>query len=334
MRRRLPIVFWGLAILLLAAGSAYGLSASQAVQCSSDGAAMSCLSPASVAATVTDTAVAPTTESLTAPWPDASSTGVPAGTALSVYSGPCAITAPTTITAKTITCPEHLLVAAKVTIVNSKVNGGVWLDTDQAGSADWQVTLVNTEVDGTTQQLAAVCCGNATLIGVNAHGGVTAVQCEEGSRGCLIQDSYLHGQYIKPDSNWHLGGFLSDGGGPITITHSTVVCDQQAIYGSDGGCTGDINLIPNFAAAHDVTITGNLLGANVHSAFCTYGGTRDDANGKGPSKNIVYRDNVFQRGSNGICAAYGPVNAFDAAGVGNVWTNNTYEDGTPVSPED
>jgi hypothetical protein len=109
-----------------------------------------------------------------------------------------------------------------------------------------------------------------------------------------------------------------------------VLCDAP-VYGTDGGCTGDINLIPNFATAHDVTITGNLFRASPRLAYCTYGGDRNG--GTYPNGNhIVYRDNVFERGANGKCGAYGPVSSFNPAGVGNVWTGNTWSDGTPVSP--
>jgi len=264
-------------------------------------------------------------------YPNASCTGIPAGTVLSSYTGPCQITtANTVIDAKTANCDLDIR-AANVTIKRSKVNGLVILDTDLAGSSGWSFTLADSEVDAGTQQRAAVSTGNMTVLRSNVHGGVTAVQCEEKSVGCLVQDSYLHGQYIKPNSNWHLGGFLSDGGGPITLKHNFVTCDQQAVYGDDGGCTGDINLIPNFGTAHNVTIDSNLLGANPHSAFCTYGGERSD--GAYPHGNhIVYTNNVFQRGSNHNCAAYGPVNAFNSSGTGNVWTNNKWDDGTNVPP--
>jgi hypothetical protein len=288
--------------------------------------------PPTTARSTTNPASTATPTGRPATFPDGSNTGVPDGTTLTAWTGGCTITTAQTIVGKRIDCPQHLTVQAKVTIRDSLVVGGVWLDTDQAASSDWSLTIIDSEVDGTTQQVAAICCGNVDLTRVNAHGGVTAVQCEEGSTGCSVEDSWLHGQYIQPDSNWHLGGFLSDGGGPITLTHNTVVCDQPAVYGSDGGCTGDINLIPNFAPAHDVTIDGNFFGANKSSAYCTYGGTRSDANGKGPAVNIVYRNNVFERGETGKCAGYGPVNGFDSAAVGAVWTNNLYDDGTPVAP--
>jgi len=75
------------------------------------------------------------------------------------------------------------------------------------------------------------------------------------------------------------------------------------VNSTGGGCTGDINLIPHFGPLHGALIQGNLLGANIGSSFCTYGG----AGVENPADHIVYKDNVFQRGTNGRCAAYGPV---------------------------
>jgi len=115
------------------------------------------------------------------------------------------------------------------------------------------------------------------------------------------------------------------------MTHNYVVCDQPATYDPDGGCTGDINLIPNFATAHDVTIDHNLLGANISSAFCTYGG--DKHTSPYPYGNhIVYTNNVFQRGTNNKCAAYGPVAGYEY-NTGNVWTGNVWDNGGTVDPD-
>jgi hypothetical protein len=97
----------------------------------------------------------------------------------------------------------------------------------------------------------------------------------------------------------------------------------------DEGCTGDINLIPNFAVVSGVLIQHNLLGANLGSAYCTFGGEKSTS----PyphANNVTYRDNIFQRGSNGQCAAYGPVTDFNSTGTGNQWVNNSWDDGGQV----
>jgi hypothetical protein len=151
----------------------------------------------------------------------------------------------------------------------------------------------------------------------------------------------LIGVFTGGRLDWHLGGFLSDGtrgagcSGTwcIELDHNTVVCDHP-VNNVQEGCTGDINLIPNFATISNVRVHHNYLGANTGSAFRTYGGERSDS--PYPHANhVTYQDNVFQHGTNRLCAAYGPVNAFNVNGTGNVWTNNTWDDdGTEVAPED
>lgn len=277
----------------------------------------------------------PTTSSAQAPapqggFPNASNTGVPAGTTLGTYDGPCTVTvADTVIDSKTVNC-ELDIKAANVTIKNSKINGMVDLDTDVAGSSAWSYTLQDSEVDGGTVQLPAVSYGNMTVIRSNIHGGETAVQCGEHAVFCTVRDSWLHGQNIPQGANWHLGGFLSNGGMNVLIQHNTVVCDARPT-GSDGGCTGDINLFGDFAAVSHVTVDSNYMGASTGLAYCTFGG--DVSNKTYPhADHVVYRNNVFQRGGNQKCGDYGPVSNFNVNGPGNQWTDNTWEDGTAVAP--
>lgn len=266
-------------------------------------------------------------------WPGPSTTGVPAGTTLTTYTGPCTITtANTVIDSKTVNCSLSIQ-ASNVTIQNSKVNGQIVLDTDLAGSTGWSMSITDTEVYEGTDDLPAICCGRMTLLRVNAHGGHNGAQCDIGSVSnidhCSITDSYFHDPYNPPTGDSHLGGFLSDGGDRVTLNHNTIWCNA-AVNSSGGGCTGDIQLIPNFAAVTNATIHNNLLGANVDSAYCTYGGQKP---GFATGHDIAYTDNVFQRGSNNQCAAFGPVANYDDTWVGAVWTNNTWaDDGSAVPP--
>jgi hypothetical protein len=216
-------------------------------------------------------------------------------------------------------------------VKNSKVNGLVFLDADLPGASAWSYTLQDSEVDGGMQQRAAVSDGNMTVLRANIHGGETGVHCSENAVSCTVQDSWLHGQYIPPTAPWHLGGFQSNGGTNILIVHNNIICDTP-VNSVGEGCTGDLNLIPDFAVVSGVTVDSNFFGANIGSAYCTYGGEKSTS----PyphADHVVYQNNVFQRGTNSLCADYGPVTGFNINGVGNQWINNTWEDGGDVPPE-
>jgi hypothetical protein len=264
-------------------------------------------------------------------FPGPATTGVPVGRWSLPYLGPCTITDDgTVIDGRDVHC-DLVVRADRVIISSSRVQGRVLLDTDVPGSDRWSYTLVDSEVDAGVVQLPAVSYGNMTVIRSNVHGGATSVQCGEHARSCVVRDSWLHGQRIPDDADWHLGGFLSNGGTNVELTHNSIVCDARP-SAVDGGCTGDINLLGDFAPVSHVTIQGNLLGANTGSSYCTYGG---DARSKPfpRADHIVYRDNVFERGTNKQCGAYGPVTGFNPTGPGNEWTNNRWDQGGLVRPE-
>jgi hypothetical protein len=282
------------------------------------------------------TSTAPTSSAPVTGWPNGSNTGVPAGTVLSPYSGSCTITtAATVIDSKSITCPNGLLIrAADVTITKSKVNGSIVVDTDVNRS--WSLTLTDSEVAGYNGDLPAIYNGNVTLLRDNIHGGHNGLECQEHSSHCSLKDSWIHDQWQATTGDTHLGGILVLGNqvactGPngvcAELVHNTVVCDAPANV-DGGGCTGDINLLPHYGPLPGALIQDNYLGANTGASFCTYGGDGMEY----PASHIVYSGNVFARGTNRQCAAYGPVTEFDPSGAGNVWTGNTYSDGTTVGP--
>jgi hypothetical protein len=275
------------------------------------------------------------------PWPNPNNTGVPAGTTLTAWSGGCTITTDNTvIDSKSVDCSgvgALVIEAANVQITKSSILGEVYLETDTAGASGWSFSLTDSEVDAGFQQLPAVGLGNFTLLRDNIHGGETAVQCESGSVAhsgdlsvsCDIRDSYLHGQDIPVGAQWHLGGFLSEGGSnTINIDHNYIACDAT-VYPPDGGCTGDLNLIAHFGVIQNVTINRNKFFASTNLSFCTLGGISPE----NPNTNhVVYTNNVFERGTNNICGDFGPVSNYQIGAPGNVWTNNLYEDGATVDP--
>jgi hypothetical protein len=283
-------------------------------------------------------------------WPNSATTGVPAGTSLTAYTGPCTITTNNTvINAKTISgCEVNdgslVIEASNVQITNSQVNMRIWLDTDPAASPGWSVSLTDSDVIvSRVDNLAAVCCGNYTITRSELQGSDYSAQCEMGTVGgnhgstCTIRDSYLHGQNTDPAQDWHAGGFISEGGpNVVTIDHNYIVCDVPT-NPVGGGCTGDLNLLAWFGQMQDATITNNFFGqtgftprnpaAGPSSEYCIYGGPVAP---NPTTLRVKFRNNVFEKGVSGLCGNSGPVASWDPTGTGNEWIGNVYDDGTPV----
>jgi hypothetical protein len=269
-------------------------------------------------------------------FPDGTNTGVPPGVSLTTYTGPCTITRDgAVLDAVQINCSELNIQASGVVISRSLINGPVEVDTDTGRS--WSVTLRDVEVDASRAgDRAAIANGNVTIIRANIHGGHNGLECQEHSNHCVIRDSWIHDQWQTPTGSTHLGGLLvlgtqvpctGTGGACVEIVHNTIVCDAPENV-DGGGCTGDINLLPHWGPLPGAIVTDNFLGANPGASFCTYGGAEMEY----PATNVVYERNVFERGPNNQCAAFGPVTSFDLTAKGNRWVDNRYEDGAPVRP--
>jgi len=82
-------------------------------------------------------------------------------------------------------------------------------------------------------------------------------------------------------------------------------------------------LHPELRADLEALVQNNFLGANTGSAYSTNGGEKSTSQFP-HSDHIVYRDNIFQRGTNRKGSAYGPVTAFNSNGPGNQWINNKW----------
>ncbi|MGE5831080.1 MAG: hypothetical protein ACM30G_22350 [Micromonosporaceae bacterium] len=263
-------------------------------------------------------------------FPDATNTGVPPGTALTAYSGSCTITTNNrVIDAKILNCDVSIR-ATGVVIKRSKINGSV--NTNEGTSYSFR--LEDSEVDAGLVQGAAVGTTNMTVLRSDIHGGVTSIYCYS---NCTIQNSYLHGQRLAPGVDWHLGTFLAndngnDPGGRTNahLVHNTLVCDAQP-NSADGGCSGNVNLFGDFGPITSVTVDNNYFGANTGLSYCVYGGSSTSKPYQ--PDHVVIINNVFQRGSNRKCGAYGPVTGFDTRRLGNVWSNNVWDDQSPVPPE-
>lgn len=336
--RRLAAVLAAAALLLTGAGVAVGQSAApQAVSCSYSASVLTCPVPqvtvrATVRTTVRTTVTAtPTTASSTsstppAAFPDASNTGVPAGTALTAYTGPMTITTTGAVIDSKLITGGLAIRATGVTVKNSKVVGSI--DADNGGS----VAILDTEIDNGHSSVAGVTQDNVTMRRVNVHGGRQSVTC---GSNCDIQDSWLHGQ-TADDPSWHDNGYISNGGSNVLLRHNSIACE-----GANPVCTGPVALFGDFAPISNVTIDGNLILSTSQSgtlvgAYCLYGGA-DPGKAYPTPTSVRITNNVFQKGagvgsnSSARCAYYGAVTSLGSAANGNTFTGNVYDDGTPVT---
>lgn len=295
-------------------------------------------SPSSTAAPTTSTqpvttpsttSAAPTTVSTTpvssSGFPDATNTGVPAGIALTPYTGPMTITANNTIVdSKTIT-GALLIRATGVTVKNSKVNGRI--DSDNGGS----VTILDTEINDGTDSVAGVTQDNVTMRRVNVHGGRQSITC---GSNCDIQDSWLHGQ-VNANSSWHDNGYISNGGSNVLLQHNSIACEAPGDV-----CTGPVAFFGDFDPIANITVNNNLIlssssNGTLLGAYCLYGGYEPSKSFPNPT-NVHITNNVFQKGTGkgqktgAYCAYYGAVTSL-GTGNGNTYSGNVFDDGSPVN---
>lgn len=282
----------------------------------------------------------PTPSPTAAAWPDATNTGVPAGTVLTPYTGSCTISTPGAqlirVLISSSKCGQLLITTHDVVIRESEIDAQVSNNENAATS----FTLIDSTVKAGTVQAAAVLHTHLTVIRSNISGGQTAVACVE---ACNVSDSWLHGQIHDPTkADQHFGGFLSNGGGsataPSVIQHNTIACDvpESTVGGGISSCSGDINLYGDFGGVSYYSFINNLLVAPTDPSqgtpsYCAYGGT-----GKaGLPDHIVYQDNVFMRGLPGNggtahCGWWGAATSFDVNRPGDVWSGNHYQDGEVI----
>jgi hypothetical protein len=167
--------------------------------------------------------------------PDATNTGVPAGTQLSAYSGSLTIsTAGTTIDSKDI--PDGLTIAANnVTIKNSKIHppSGVFTNSRGERENDTMGIRINDSATGlkilnseiyTSQEdgYIGILGGNATVCGSHIHGYQNGMTIGE---NMMIQANYIHGLFATGTGGQvpHQDGIEVYSGSNTTIVGNTIM---------------------------------------------------------------------------------------------------------------
>lgn len=275
------------------------------------------------------------------PWggcfPGPRSTGVPAGTQLTPYTGSCTVnTANLVIDAKTINCSPLTIRASNVEITRSLVNGEVSID---SYPSSYSFTISDSEViaDSTATGVnnGATGIGNSNFVALrdNVHGGIRSIWCEF---NCTEKDNWLHGQLTDPTGAAHESATRM--GENSIITHNSMVCDAPNVP-PDAGCSADLTGYGDFEVIESNTISNNLFLAT-EGGTCAYGGSTPGKPYSNGVHNIVFQNNIFQRGPGntgagklGHCGNWFGISDFDASAPGNQWVNNRWDDGT-LMPSD
>ncbi len=291
-------------------------------------------------------------------WPGPNNTGPSAPeSSMTAYTGSCTInTANVTIDSKIVNCSPLFLDsgATNLMIKNSYLKGGV-IQLDGTFAA---FTIQDSQIDnnvsrpactsGTTCPAGKYACGDlnngTTLCGIG-YQNFTVLRTEvmHSNRGayceknCTIQDSYFHGTNLWPDGsdNVHASGVRNEQ--YLTLRHNALACDYPGPFtNGDIGCSADMSGYPDFAPIMHDTIDSNLFMANATGFyFCAYGGGTAGKPSSGDPNNatyIVFTNNVFQRGTTGVCGTDGgaPITDYKAGRTGNVWSGNKYDNGVAV----
>ena len=261
--------------------------------------------PVTPTATATPT-VTPTPTVPSTGFPNASNTGVPAGTVLQA-SGPITVTQAGTVITNKLVSGDIIVLANNVTIKNSKIVGG----RVAAGYGQEQSGLVVTDVEfdgaGRLPGLSAIGDVNYKCIRCNIHGTGNGPRA---GANVVVEDSYIH-DLCCYSSGDHRTGFGSNGGSNITLRHNYIECDI-------GGCSAAASFY-NQWTTDNVLIEGNKF--NTLGNYCLYAGSDGVTNFR-----VI--NNVFGQKFSAQCGSSGP---FASRASGSPWSGNKFEDGRPIN---
>jgi hypothetical protein len=235
-------------------------------------------------------------------WPDAATTGVPAGTTLTPAGDLVVIVPGETVDARDVRgCV--VVDADRVTIRRSRIRCGSFYGI-RIMPGRVRTVVEDTEIDG---------LGNPQGVGLGFDDYVArrlnVHNIGDGLRlgtNVTIEDSWVHGLVHGKGS--HNDGLQSDGGGRYVIRHNRV----ENRYGQ----TSAILLSTNTAPISDVVVQDNLLAGGGYSL---YAGTDEG----GPARALRVTGNRFSREYFPRGGYYGPATSSEGAAV---WSGNAWAD--------
>lgn len=264
---------------------------------------------------------------------DASNTGLAGAglteTDLTTYTDTTVIqnNGPLVIENKIINDDIRFNTAGSVTLRKCKLNGHI--DATVTGAS---VTAEDCYIDAGTYSNAAVNSFALTMRRCHITGGEASIFVGSGS---LVEDCYTHGQYVPAIGDIHTGAVSCFGTDSAIIRRTTIFNDSENNV-DGGGPTGDFQIFGDDRANNNILVEYCYLPATAGGYACSLGYNPGKPYGDNPTR-IVFRHNIFGRGSNGKGGEFGTVTSFLAdagdgsTGVGNQYYDNIWQDsGQPV----
>jgi len=155
-------------------------------------------------------------------YPDATNTGVPAGTTLTTSGCITVTTNGAVIQNLSITDCNITVKANNVTIKNTRISGCTYYPIDYDDSLYSGLVIQDSEIaSNCTTTTACMSFADYTVIRMNCHGAADGFKANS---NVVIQDSYIHDLAVTSSS--HNDGVQSTGGSTVTFKHNT--CDLRA----------------------------------------------------------------------------------------------------------
>ncbi len=215
-------------------------------------------------------------------FPDATNTGVPAGTSLKPYVGDLVIDTPNAVISGlaiqgTVTVNAPGVIIENCSIVNTNpYSYYVVLTYGDTVVKDCTIDGNNTNSNGIN--------GGGTFLRNDISGVENGIDPDDNT---LIQDNYIHDLQAPGSPHYdgiELGGWSNQTN--ITIRHNTVDMGNH-------GQTGAINLTNDFGSISNVTIDNNLLKGGSYTIYT------DNSHGGGPLTGISITNNIIKSGQFG-----------------------------------
>jgi hypothetical protein len=265
-------------------------------------------------------------------FPDATNTGIPAGTVLKrvpqdLTSGPgwewdtrgwISVNVAGTVLDAIDVKAEVSVMADNVTVRRCKIVHGVEGASGVASRHAHGTIVEDCEIHGVDAGMGRLMRAIADVYGDgtglicrrnNISMVGTGIQCGHGT----LEDNFIHDMGYKDGDHTNCQtSNRSDG--PLIIRHNTHFCQL--------GQTDAVSLFQDFGPQHDVTIDNNLLAGG---SYTIYGGASSKPEAV-PTTNIKITNNRISRKFFPNGGQYGPVAYFEKDGVGNVWSGNVWDD--------